>query len=286
MTRSARVKSKIDIPSLPPLVLSNSFGPIRKGLFSVARLRNFARKNTLRTAMASRVAATQAVLLCCRKGLRTQAWPVVHPIGPPKPPPATEPGIQRVQEEAFDKVVEREKDYLFVSRMRKLAMQKPERYVELSDLSPEDRLLSPVLENYPAVFELVREGSRRCWTEWYRLTLRAEQLSSEEENVMKQMEDHFVTVLRKVLMLSIGRRLPLEKLGYLAPHLGLPNDFERRLVYQYPHFLHVVTLKDSTPLLKLTSWDAQLALSLEEVKKHQVLQSKASGEYPFSRPTD
>lgn len=165
-------------------------------------------------------------------------------------------------------------------------MQKPERYVKLSDLSPEDRLLSPVLENYPAVFELVREGSRRCWTEGYRLTLRAEQLSSEEENVMKQMEDHFVTVLRKVLMLSIGRRLPLEKLGNLAPHLGLPNDFERRLVHQYPHFLHVVTLKDSTPLLKLTSWDAQLALSLEEVKKHQVLQSKASGEYPFSRPTD
>jgi hypothetical protein len=96
--------------------------------------------------MASRVAATQAVLLCARKGLRTQAWPVVHPIDPPKPPPATEPGIQRVKEEAFDKVVEREKDYLFVSRMRKLAMQKPERYVELSDLSSEDRLLSPVLE--------------------------------------------------------------------------------------------------------------------------------------------
>ena len=63
-------------------------------------------------------------------------------------------------------------------------------------------------------------------------------------------------------MMSMSKRLLLEKIAHLAIDMGLPMDFRTNLCNKYPEFFEVVDT-DYGLALELTSRDPTLAVSFE-----------------------
>jgi len=187
-----------------------------------------------------------------------------------QPPKRPDIGIARVKEPLFDNVLEKEKQIRIIFRIRELLMRRPLRAMEIVDLAGKrrfiglrgDKNLSKFLRRYPGIFEVLKEGPH---SRAFGLTEQAERLYDEEVRLKQEMEDRSVGVLRKLLMLSIRRRLPLALLGQLANDLGIPDNFESDLVPRYPQFFRVEEAADaSRRLLALVSWDPSLAVSFAQ----------------------
>lgn len=201
----------------------------------------------------------------CR-GIRTQVWPNADEDMALLPPPLTEPGIERREEIDFNKVVEKQKDLRSVMQVRKLLAQRPERIMDVSELLGEYPSFYPVVRNYPGIFKVMKCGRT---SSLFCFTAEAEKLHLQEEIFRKEMEVQSVRVLRKLLMLSIEKKLPLMKLGEMGLVLGLPDDFQHDLVHRYPQFFEVLTGMDWATTLSLTSWDPSLAVSHADVQHKQ-----------------
>lgn len=77
------------------------------------------------------------------------------------------------------------------------------------------------------------------------------------------MEQELVVKLRKLLMMSLGKRILLEKIAHLKTDLGLPTEFRSTICERYPQYFRVVST-DRGPALELTHWDPELAVSAAE----------------------
>ena len=77
------------------------------------------------------------------------------------------------------------------------------------------------------------------------------------------MEGLFVENVRKLLMMSMSKRILLEKISHLATDMGLPMDFKTNLCNGYPEFFEVFDTYYGLAL-ELTSWDPTLAVSFAE----------------------
>lgn len=95
------------------------------------------------------------------------------------------------------------------------------------------RRLIPILRRYPSVFQVTEEEAY-CF--YFTLTPQAQQLHREELQIKSQMEGLLVENLRKLLMMSVSKRVLLEKIARLAPDMGLPMDFRTNLCNKYPEF--------------------------------------------------
>ncbi|XP_078431678.1 ubiquitin carboxyl-terminal hydrolase family protein [Wolffia australiana] len=176
--------------------------------------------------------------------------------------------VKRRKELPFDNVIQRDKKLKLVLKIRKILVSQPERVMSLKDLGKHRRELGltrkrrfiALLKRFPGVFEIVEEG---VYSLKFRLTPAAEQIYAEELRLRNQMEEPLVTKLRKLLMMSLHKRILLEKIAHLAADLGLPPDFRSTLCERHPHFFKVVPT-DRGPALELTSWDPALAVSAAE----------------------
>jgi hypothetical protein len=202
-----------------------------------------------------------------------------------QPPKRPDIGIARVKEPLFDNVLEKEKQIRIIFRIRELLMRRPLRAMEIVDLAGKrrfiglrgDKNLSKFLRRYPGIFEVLKEGPH---SRAFGLTEQAERLYDEEVRLKQEMEDRSVGVLRKLLMLSIRRRLPLALLGQLANDLGIPDNFESDLVPRYPQFFRVEEAADaSRRLLALVSWDPSLAVSFAQKDLQEI---ESGGQYLFA----
>ncbi|XP_057747420.1 protein WHAT'S THIS FACTOR 1 homolog, chloroplastic-like [Arachis stenosperma] len=129
-----------------------------------------------------------------------------------------------------------------------------------------------LIERYPTIFRV--SGSPPSVS----LTLKAQSVAQEEAQAKALMEPLLVNNLRKLLMLSVDCRVPLQTLEFVGPELGLPCDFRESLVPKYPHFFSVkrVAGKDC---LELEDWDSSLAVTAREARLAQegVLSANQSG---------
>ncbi|KAJ6836630.1 protein ROOT PRIMORDIUM DEFECTIVE 1 [Iris pallida] len=82
------------------------------------------------------------------------------------------------------------------------------------------------------------------------------------------MEQALVAKLRKLLMMSLEKRILLEKIAHLKADLGLPTDFRDTICERYPQYFRVVRT-DRGPALELTHWDTELAVSAAEVAEEE-----------------
>ncbi|KAM7492857.1 hypothetical protein LguiA_035778 [Lonicera macranthoides] len=116
------------------------------------------------------------------------------------------------------------------------------------------------IEKYPSIFR-VSGGNRTPPT----LTLgqNAEKIAAEEDDARGKMEPILVKNLRKLLMMSIDCRVPLETVELIESELGLPNDFKKSLIPKYPGFFSVKDLHGKA-YLQLENWDSSLAISARE----------------------
>jgi hypothetical protein len=177
--------------------------------------------------------------------------------------------VKRRKELPFDNVIQKDKKLKFVLKVRKLLVNQPNRVMSLQELGKHKRELGldkkrkliVLLRKFPGVFEIVEEG---CFSLKFKMTSEAERLYLEELRVRNEMEDVVVTKLRKLLMMTLEKRILLEKIAHLATDLGLPREFRDTIIHRYPEFFKVVETERG-PALELTHWDPQLAVSAAEL---------------------
>ncbi|KAF6135869.1 hypothetical protein GIB67_038941 [Kingdonia uniflora] len=117
-----------------------------------------------------------------------------------------------------------------------------------------------VIEKYPAIFHA--RGGNRCPIS-VKLTEKARKIAEEESVARELMEPILVKNVRKLLMMSMDCRIPLEKIEMIESELGLPQDFKKSLILKYPEFF---LLKDVNGVvyLSLESWDSSPAITARE----------------------
>ncbi|WOK97938.1 hypothetical protein Cni_G06646 [Canna indica] len=181
--------------------------------------------------------------------------------------------VKRRKEVPFDTVIERDKKLKLVLRIRNILVKQPDRIMSLRELGRFRRELGltrkrrfiALLRRFPAVFEIVEEG---VYSLRFRLTPEAERIYLEELRAGEEMEQLLVIKLRKLLMMSLDRRILLEKIAHLRHDLGLPAEFRATICHRYPQYFRVVPT-DRGPALELTHWDPELAVSAAEASEEE-----------------
>ncbi|KAL4204809.1 hypothetical protein AMTRI_Chr01g133980 [Amborella trichopoda] len=177
--------------------------------------------------------------------------------------------VKRRKELPFDNMIQRDKKLKLVLKIRSILVSQPDRTMSLKALGryrrdlglTKKRRFIALLRRFPAVFEIVEEG---VYSLKFRLTAEAEKVYLEELKIRNEMEGTLVTKLRKLLMMSLEKRILLEKLAHLRTDLGLPLDFRNTICHRYPQYFRVVPTERG-PALELTHWDPELAVSAAEL---------------------
>ncbi|KAE8807526.1 chloroplast heat stress responsive protein [Hordeum vulgare] len=204
----------------------------------------------------------------------------LHPLAAAPPPPSlrTRPrlavvaqaaAVKRRKEVPFDNVIQRDKKLKLVLKLRNILVSSPDRVMSLRDLGrfrrdlglTRKRRLIALLKRFPGVFEIVEEG---VYSLRFRLTPAAERLYLDELYLRNESEGLAVAKLRKLLMMSLDRRILIERIAHLKNDLGLPSNFHDTICLRYPHYFRVVRM-DRGPALELTEWDPELAVSAAEL---------------------
>lgn len=188
--------------------------------------------------------------------------------------------VRHLKERGFDDIIEREKKLKIVLNVKELLWAEPSRCMTLLELGTHkddigfngNGRLVEFLKRYPAVFT-VHETAEFGKLPWFQLTPEAEVVADEESNIRKSMDKEGVIKLRKLLMMSTDRTLSLSKIAHLGRDLGLPDDFRKSLVYEYPMYFRVLESQDPLdvegPKLELVRWSSRLAVTEEDAKKAQ-----------------
>ncbi|KAF5205267.1 Root primordium defective [Thalictrum thalictroides] len=121
-----------------------------------------------------------------------------------------------------------------------------------------------VIEKYPSIFH-VSGGDGNKTPILVKLTEKAAKIAAEEGDVRQVMEPIIVNKLRKLLMMSIDCRVPLEKIEFIRSELGLMRDFKECLIPKYPEFFTVIDV-NGFPYLNLEIWDSSIAVTAREEK--------------------
>ncbi|WOG84310.1 hypothetical protein DCAR_0103493 [Daucus carota subsp. sativus] len=127
---------------------------------------------------------------------------------------------------------------------------------------PHDLKISTFTRRYPTMFEEFYENdSGGTRVPWFRVTPEALNLHKEELLVFQQYQNDLLNRLRKLLMLTKNRTLPLQTIDQLKWDLGLPYNYLNSLIRHHPEHFSLVSLPDGRAGLRLLSWDDNLAIS-------------------------
>ncbi|XP_009757096.1 protein WHAT'S THIS FACTOR 1 homolog, chloroplastic-like [Nicotiana tabacum] len=184
--------------------------------------------------------------------------------------------VKRRKELPFDNVIQRDKKLKLVMKIRKILVSQPDRIMSLRELGRYRRALGlekkrrfiALLKKFPGVFEIMEEGA---YSLKFKMTPEAERLYLEEMKIRNEMEDLLVVKLRKLLMMSLDKRILLEKIGHLKTDLGLPLEFQDTICRRYPQYFKVVSTGRG-PALELTHWDPELAVSAAQIAEEETRQ--------------
>lgn len=181
--------------------------------------------------------------------------------------------VKRRKELPFDNVIQRDKKLKLVLKIRKILVSQPDRIMTLRELGKyrkelgldRKRRFIALLRKFPAIFDIVEEG---VFSLKFKLTPEAERLYFDEVKIRNEMEDLLVVKLRKLLMMSLDKRILLEKIAHLRTDLGLPLEFRDTICQRYPQYFKIVTTGRG-PALELTQWDPELAVSAAELYEEE-----------------
>ncbi|XP_074326802.1 protein WHAT'S THIS FACTOR 1 homolog, chloroplastic-like [Apium graveolens] len=123
---------------------------------------------------------------------------------------------------------------------------------------PKPHKISDFLRKSPKLFELYKDQKG---TLWCGLTSQAEELVEEEERILKVTSEKAVEYVSRLLMMSIDKRIKLEKIAHFRRDLGLPYDFRKNWVFKYPENFRVVKDEDEVEFLELVSWNPCWAIT-------------------------
>ncbi|CAN6684293.1 unnamed protein product [Malus baccata var. baccata] len=165
----------------------------------------------------------------------------------------------------LDKVMDLQKKPVLILQLKSIIQSQKHQSLLLRDLEKEVGFVQKwnfmaVIEKYPSVF-YVGGGNRT--PPFVTLTEKAEKVAAEEASAKDLMEPNLVKNLKKLLMLSVDCRVPLENIEFIESELGLPNDFKKSLIPKYPEFFSVKDVS-GRDYLHLENWDSSLAVTARE----------------------
>ena len=173
----------------------------------------------------------------------------------------------------LDRVMDLQKKPSLILQLKSIIQSQKQQSLFLRDLEKEVGFVQkwnfmPVIEKYPAIFCVEGGGSTNRTPPSVRLTDKAQKIASEEGEARNLMEPILVKNLRKLLMLSVDCRVPLEKIEFIESELGLPNDFKESLIPKYPEYFSVKDVNEK-PYLNLENWDSSLTVTAREERTAQ-----------------
>lgn len=167
----------------------------------------------------------------------------------------------------LDRVMELQKKPLLILQLKSVIQSQKTASLLLRDLEKEVGFVQKwnymaVIEKYPSIFR-VAGGQGDKSPPAVTLTEKAKMVAALESEARVQMEPILVRNLRKLLMLSVDCRLPLETIELIASELGLPGDFKNSIILKYPQYFRLNEV-NGRGYLHLENWDSSLAVTARE----------------------
>ncbi|WVZ55693.1 hypothetical protein U9M48_006320 [Paspalum notatum var. saurae] len=151
------------------------------------------------------------------------------------------------------------------------ALKKEEEHVtplkRLEILRPQLGLVKPhkvahFVRRSAHLFEVCRDSRGVMWAG---LSPQAEALVEEEARLVEEHSATAAQYVTRMLMMSMDRRLAVDKIAHFRRDMGLPHDFRTRWVHMFPRQFRVVKLEDGE-YLELVSWNPDWAVTELEKK--------------------
>ncbi|CAK9317571.1 unnamed protein product [Citrullus colocynthis] len=159
--------------------------------------------------------------------------------------------------------------------------QEPEMVIPVRNLEqyrrqfnlPKPHKVSDFIRKSPKLFELYKDQRGVLWCG---MTKQAEDLVEEGEKIIEQHADKAAEYVTRFLMMSVNKRLPVDKVAHFRRDFGLPLDFQTKWVNDYPELFKVVKSEDECEYLELVSWNPAWAVTELERKLMGVTESTAT----------
>ncbi|KAI5654845.1 hypothetical protein M9H77_32032 [Catharanthus roseus] len=168
----------------------------------------------------------------------------------------------------FEKILHRDAHFRFLTRTKEYLSKQPEQVLRLDDAGklyqklgfPRGRKVLKYIQQHPLIFQVYRYTDNKMWMGF---TDFMDELLLEERKIMDEMEIDRVNIVRKLLMMSANKRIPLSKIYHNRLLFGIPEDFRDRLV-KFPEYFRVLVEDNGKRILELVKWDTSLAVSALE----------------------
>lgn len=155
--------------------------------------------------------------------------------------------------------------------LMELLKQEPEMVIAVRSLEhhrrqinlPKPHRVSDFLRKTPNLFELYKDQKGVLWCG---MTSKAENLMEQQQRVIEEHADKVAEHVTRFLMMSLDKRLPLDKIAHFRRDFGLPLDFRVHWVHKYPQLFKVVKSLDGVEFLELVSWNPDWAITELEKK--------------------
>ncbi|ESR47208.1 PORR domain-containing protein [Citrus sinensis] len=165
----------------------------------------------------------------------------------------------------FESILNRDSVFRFLTKTKEFLSKQPERVLRLDDAGklyrelgfPRGRKVVKSIQRHPLIFDVYRHVDNKMWLGF---TDFVERLLEEERSIMESMETDRVNKVRKLLMISKEKRIPLSKIYHNRLLFGIPEDFRDR-VAKFPEYFRIVVENDGKRILELVNWDPTLAVS-------------------------
>ncbi|KAL0310871.1 UNVERIFIED_CONTAM: protein WHAT'S THIS FACTOR 1, chloroplastic [Sesamum angustifolium] len=167
----------------------------------------------------------------------------------------------------LDRVMELQKKPALILQLKSIIQSQKTESLLLRDLEKEVGFVQKwnymaVIDKYPSIFRVIG-GQIDKSPPAVTLSEKAKKIAALESEAREQMEPILVKNLRKLLMLSVDCRLPLETIELIASELGLPSDFKNSLILKYPQYFRLNEF-NGREYLHLENWDSSLAVTVRE----------------------
>ncbi|VVB16889.1 unnamed protein product [Arabis nemorensis] len=128
---------------------------------------------------------------------------------------------------------------------------------------PKPHKISDFIRKSPKLFELYKDQRGVLWCG---MTNDAEDLMDEREKLLEENGDKAAEHVTRCLMMSVDKKLPLDKIVHFRRDFGLPLDFRINWVHKFPQHFKVVKVGDGDEYLELVSWNPAWAITELEKK--------------------
>ncbi|XP_073029687.1 protein WHAT'S THIS FACTOR 1 homolog, chloroplastic [Primulina eburnea] len=184
----------------------------------------------------------------------------------------------------FENILQRDAHYRFLTKTKDYLSKQPHHVLLLDEAGklhqqlgfPRGRKVLKSIQRHPVIFETYRHTDDKMW---FGFTDFMDDLLSTEHDLVNELEQQRVDVVRKLLMMSTNRRIPLSKIYHNRLLFGIPEDFRDR-IGKYSDQFRVVVEDDGKRILELLRWDNSLAVSSLE-KKFLVDEEKVKKAFKF-----